>query len=287
MYSVVAAPPRVSSVQIPSAPAQLFQLLLSARLVTAYPEDKMRVLLLLLLPRCGWCLDLDCREVGGSITQIDAGSAQVSGVNAGGGIFLLSGGSWTSLPGGLSHITVGPVGVWGVNRNYMVYKWNGANFDQQEGALKQIDAGGATYISGINPNNAVFCLSNPTTASRTWHLIEGAMKYYTCGPLGCWGVNSTDDIHFRLGVTPSFCQGTGWQQVAGKLSMIEVGTDGSVYGVTHEGGVYRRDGITDRNPLGTKWTQLYYRCYKFSHVSYDLSQVWLLTTDGKTLQCEV
>ncbi|KAJ1090965.1 hypothetical protein NDU88_004093 [Pleurodeles waltl] len=110
----------------------------------------------------------------------------------------------------------------------------------EEDIASNIDAGAATYISGVNPSNAVFCLSNPTTALRTWHLIEGEMKYYTCGPLGCWGVNTTDDIHFRLGVTPSFCKGTGWQQVAGKLSMIEVGTDGSVYGVTSEGEVYRR-----------------------------------------------
>lgn len=43
------------------------------------------------------------------------------------------------------------------------------------------------------------------------------------------------------GVTPMHCEGRGdWKQVPGKLVMVEVGTDGSVYGVNAEGNVYRR-----------------------------------------------
>ncbi|XP_069476434.1 fish-egg lectin-like [Ambystoma mexicanum] len=245
-------------------------------------------LLLLLLPLAGRCTVtvLNCQSVPGSLVQIDAGSGQVFGVAGGGGIVTLLGGVWSQLPGALTHVTVGPAGVWGVNIHQMIFGWNGASWVQKPGGLMQIDAGGVQYLAGVNANQGVFCLSSPNLAFN-WPEIGGRMSYYSCGPLGCWALNSTDDIHFRLGVSPGSCVGTGWQHVPGKLSVIEVGTDGSVYGVTRQGTALRRDGITDLNQTGVSWTELQYKCYKFRHVTYDLSLVWLITTEGAIFRCDV
>ncbi|MGH0153699.1 UNVERIFIED_CONTAM: hypothetical protein FKN15_027376 [Acipenser sinensis] len=125
----------------------------------------------------------------------------------------------------------------------------------------------------------IFCLNRDATVttrgietSIPWNLLPGALKYYSCGPYSCWGVNSADQIFVMKGVTPDACMGSkAWQQVPGALSMIEVSTDGSVYGVNSAKDVYRRDGVSAANPAGTGWTYLN-MCGKSKHVSYDLDQ---------------
>ena len=64
------------------------------------------------------------------------------------------------------------------------------------------------------------------TAARpqgvSWTPVPDKLKYVSCGALGCWGVNSNDDIFYRSGVSRSNCAGTGWRQIPGKLKQIEV-----------------------------------------------------------------
>uniref|UniRef100_A0A672JZU6 Uncharacterized protein n=1 Tax=Sinocyclocheilus grahami TaxID=75366 RepID=A0A672JZU6_SINGR len=77
------------------------------------------------------------------------------------------------------------------------------------GLLKQVDAGGDQIIAGVNMNDDIFCLNmdaNDKWPSSTtpWVQMNGKLKYYTCGPYSCWGVNS------RTGVTLSNPVGTDW-----------------------------------------------------------------------------
>uniref|UniRef100_A0A8C8RDT6 Fish-egg lectin n=1 Tax=Pelusios castaneus TaxID=367368 RepID=A0A8C8RDT6_9SAUR len=186
---------------------------------------------------------LDCSEVPGALKQIDAGNGQVFGVNDAGNIYTLYGDNWVQLPGALKHVTVGPAGVWGVNNNNNIYKLVGGSWQQTTGLLKQIDAGGDQFVAGVNMNDDIFSLPAPvalTVDPLPWVNIAGKLKYYSCGLWGCWGVNSADDIYFRTGVTLDHTEGSNWQHIPGKLSMIEVGTDGSVYGVNSAGQIYRR-----------------------------------------------
>ncbi|XP_066574050.1 fish-egg lectin-like [Amia ocellicauda] len=235
---------------------------------------------------------LQCREVAGQLRQIDVSVGQVFGTNTADAIFTLYGGTWTQLPGALKHVTVGPSGVWGVNSANAIFKLVDANWVQVPGQLKQIDAGGVQFVAGVNTADNIFCLGQEATVGykgpgspTPWQGLPGALKYYSCGPLGCWGVNAAEDIFVRKGVSPQQCQGTGdWQQVDGKLSMIEVGSEGSVYGVNAAGDVYRRDGITSSNPAGTSWTQLR-ECGKSKHVSFDLGHLWVITQDNQIQDC--
>ncbi|XP_078500225.1 fish-egg lectin-like [Lissotriton helveticus] len=252
---------------------------------------------LLFLPLLGLCsgqtVQLDCDQVSGSLNQIDAGNGQVFGVNANDDIYTLYSSGWTKISGALTHISVGAAGVWGVNRNNYIYKLVGGDWVRTDGLLKQIDAGGDQFLSGANMNDDIFCLPDRATVSvkdgsaLPWSHIEGKLKYYSCGPLGCWGVNSADDIYYRFSVTSSSCSGSRWQQVEGKLSMIEVGSDGSVFGVNSEGDAYRRNGISASTPIGTSWSQVQYKCYKFRHLSHDLGLLWLITDDQKILRCKL
>ncbi|XP_061114900.1 fish-egg lectin-like [Conger conger] len=241
----------------------------------------------------GTSLAMDCREVPGRLKQIDAGVGQVFGVNENDRIYTLYRGNWTQLPGALKHVTVGPSGVWGVNQNDRIYKLVSADWALVGGQLKQVDAGGDQFVAGVNRNDNVYCLGQDATVGYKgpgspipWTGITGRLMYYSCGPNSCWGVNSAQNIYVRKGVTPAVCQGNDWRHIAGKLVMIEVGTDGSVYGVNAVGDVYRRDGITAANPAGTDWS-LTSPCTKSKHVSYDLGHLWVVTTDGRILDCVV
>ncbi|KAG7469268.1 hypothetical protein MATL_G00127070 [Megalops atlanticus] len=254
----------------------------------------VRVIILLVQCLLGSSLAMQCQEVPGRLKQIDASVGQVFGVTDNNLIFTLYGDRWTQVPGSLKHVTVGPSGVWGVNQNNAIYKLVGATWVQVPGLLTQVDAGGDQFVAGVNMYDAIYCLAqSPTVEYRgagsptPWQQLPGALVYYSCGPNGCWGVNRGQDIYVMKGVTPTACRGSlNWQHIPGKLVMIEVGTDGSVYGVNAGGDVYRRDGITASNPAGTTWTLLS-TCGKSKHVSYDLGHLWVITRDDRILDCAV
>ncbi|XP_066573991.1 fish-egg lectin-like [Amia ocellicauda] len=235
---------------------------------------------------------MQCREVAGQLRQIDVSVGQVFGTKSDDTVLTLYGDCWIPLPGSLKHVTVGPSGVWGVDSTNVIFKLVNGKWVEVPGQLKQIDAGGDQFIAGVSTVELIYCLGKEATVGykgpgspTTWQGLLGTIKYYSCGPLGCWGVNAADDIFVRKGVSPQQCQGTGdWQQVDGKLSMIEVGSEGSVYGVNAAGDVLRRDGINSSNPAGTGWT-LISECGKSNHVSFDLGHLWVITNDNRILDC--
>lgn len=108
----------------------------------------------------------------------------------------------------------------------------------------QVDAGGNKFLGGVNVQDQVFCLKQSCTVSNssivTFTSLDGALKYYSCGPIGCWGVNNADNIFFRQYVSSELCAGSQWQQIDGALIMLEVGTDGSVYGINSAGQAFKR-----------------------------------------------
>ncbi|KAG9262880.1 fish-egg lectin-like [Astyanax mexicanus] len=228
-------------------------------------------------------LALNCRVVPGSLKQIDVGNGQVFGVNSADEIFTLYSGAWTRISGSLKHVSVGPAGVWGVNANNYIYRLDNGDWVPVNGQLKQVDAGGTVSPAGINMFDDIFCLQGGQGAS--WTNLPGKLKYYSCGLNSCWGVNSGNLIYIMKGVTSNTCAGSlKWEQVSGYLSMIEVSTDGKVYGVNSNGDMYTREGITSTNPTGTGWRQVQFG-QKVKHVSYDLGHLWVIGTDNSIMDC--
>uniref|UniRef100_W5MRW0 Uncharacterized protein n=1 Tax=Lepisosteus oculatus TaxID=7918 RepID=W5MRW0_LEPOC len=74
--------------------------------------------------------------------------------------------------------------------------------------------------------------------------------------------------------------------IQGSLSLVEVGSDGSVYGVNRNGVVFKRLGIDACNPFGRRWWAL--RAAGVArHVSYDRGILWVVCKDGRVQRCQV
>ncbi|XP_022530102.2 fish-egg lectin-like [Astyanax mexicanus] len=223
-------------------------------------------------------LALECKLVPGFLKQLDAGNGQVFGVTSSNTVFTLYGGAWTMIRGSLKHVSVGPAGVWGVDSSNFIYRLQNGEWVVVGGLLKQVDAGGSVFAAGVNMYDDIFC-------GVGWKTLPGKLKYYSCGPYSCWGVNSADQIFIMKDVTSSACGGSlNWEHIPGALSMIEVSTDGKVYGVTSNGDVFTRDGVSPRAPAGTGWRHIPIgRAIK--HVSYDLGHLWAIAKDDQILEC--
>ncbi|KAL7851820.1 hypothetical protein SRHO_G00176050 [Serrasalmus rhombeus] len=236
-----------------------------------------------LLSFCFASLALECTVVPGSLKQLDVGNGQVFGVNSNNQIYTLYSNGWIQVPGSLKHVSVGPAGVWGVDSNNYIYKLGGGDWVVVPGLLTQVDAGGMISPAGVNMNDDIYCLTGGQGSS--WINIPGKLKYYSCGPYSCWGVNAANNIYIMKDVTPTTCAGSlKWQQIPGGLSMIEVSTDGKVFGVNSNGDIYQRDGVSPSNPAGTGWHQVP-SPQKVKHVSYDNGHLWLIDRDEHIMDC--
>ncbi|XP_050977437.1 fish-egg lectin-like [Labeo rohita] len=237
-------------------------------------------------------LDLHCTVVCGNLKQIDAGSGSVVGVNSFNEVFVLIDNIFTKISGSLTHFSVGPAGQLGVDSANRIFKYQSGSFSQLPGLLKQVDAGGDQIIAGVNMNDEIFCLNmddnNKWPSSTPWVHLNGGLKYYSCGTYSCWGVNSNDQIFIMKDVSNNACSGSGdWQHIPGALSMIEVATDGSVFGVNHDGMLFQRTGVTRSNPTGTDWQGMVACPNGHMHVSFDLGVLWVVCVDGSIHKCSL
>ncbi|XDV25161.1 hypothetical protein PO909_029126, partial [Leuciscus waleckii] len=237
---------------------------------------------------------LECEVIPGTLKQIDAGLGSVGGVNNDSEVFLFLGNSFTRINASLKHITIGPAGQFGVSPTNIVFKFQSGIFRQIQGisgGLKQVDAG-SEIVAGVNPIDDVFCINKDTNnngppANAAWtQLTGGRLKYYSCGPYSCWGVNFTDNVFLKRNVTGSSCGGSAFSEIVnGSLSMVEVATDGSVYGVDSQGSLMQRVGVSPSNPAGTGWQRIAACPFGHKHVTYDVGRLWVICIDGSIRRC--
>ncbi|XP_060923639.1 fish-egg lectin-like [Limanda limanda] len=218
------------------------------------------------------------------VKQVDAGMGMVVATDIDNQAHSLSGRNWYRL-GTFKHVSVGPSGVWGTDPANRVYSLGAGYLRRVNGlTMPQVDAGGGGQVVGVNPsNNYIFCLRSVDAliqaVNNRWTRIPATMKYISCGPLyGCWGVNHNSQVYVSWGgISPTTCSNIGWVSVPGPaMKMIEVGTDGSVFGVSTTGTIYQRHGMTARFPQGTVWG-LVPMSMTVQHVSYDRQQLWVVT----------
>ncbi|XP_078542124.1 fish-egg lectin-like [Lissotriton helveticus] len=232
---------------------------------------------------------MKCTKVKGSMVRIDAGNGQVFGVNADANLFTLNSLIWTQLLGEFLHVTVGAAGVWAVTASHRPSKMVGGDWAKTKGEnVMQLDAGGDGFLVAVSGNNDVYCLRQNETVNvknntfLPWTEMKGKLKYYSCGPLGCWGVNATESIFHRPAPKRNPCKSGKPRFVDGKFSMVEVGSDGSVYGVNSLGELYRSGGVfctsTETDAGGRDlWVINLYIKVGFFLCGLGLSQVWTFT----------
>ncbi|XP_067284202.1 fish-egg lectin-like [Pseudorasbora parva] len=237
-----------------------------------------------------YTLALECEVIPGNLKQIDAGLGLVGGVNNDNESFLFLGNGFLRINESLKHFTIGPAGEFGVSPANVLFKFQSGSFRQIQGVFKQIDAGSEIAV-GVNPIDDVFCISKEInsigpSANTHWTQLTGRLKYYSCGPYSCWGVNFTDNVFLRRNVMSSSCGGSAFsERVNGTLSMVEVATDGSVYGVDSKGSLLQRLGVSPSNPIGTGWQGLIVCPFGHKHVTFDLGRLWVICSDGSIRRC--
>ncbi|XP_060936340.1 fish-egg lectin-like [Limanda limanda] len=259
----------------------------------------MRAVVALLLLLCslavshGW----NCREgprLYGAM-QIDAGMGQVVVADKYKRTYFLSGLSFYRLGRlGMKHVTVGAGGLWGSCHANKVYKYVAGDFKLAKGlSMHQVDAGGDGQIVGVGTGkHNAYCLKEKTALGfcgrRTLSLtyLSRQMKYYSCGPrMGCWGVDKRYRIWVTKNISPTSCRTSGWTAVPGpRMKMIEVSSDGEVFGVTTTGKIYKRAGITNGRREGKRWVHVP-MCMAVRHVSFDQCNLWVVTTSDLIMKC--
>ncbi|XP_066578200.1 fish-egg lectin-like [Amia ocellicauda] len=235
---------------------------------------------------------LQCEAVPGVLKQIDAGAGRVCGILKEGKVVEFRDGHWVELEASGKHVSVGPAGLWRVGVDGLVFKWFRSGWVQvNPDNLIQIDAGGDKFVVGCNASHSIFCLNHRPalsydgSGSVSWMAVPGELKYYSCGPVGCWGVNNLDEIHVKLGVGGNSCPGPEkWYRIPGSLSMVEVSADGEVHGVNKRGSVFKRIGVSACNPFGSGWEHLRVAGLS-SHVSYDRGALWIICRNGDVQRC--
>ena len=54
----------------------------------------------------------------------------------------------------------------------------------------------------------------------------------------------------------TYFSGKRWRYIPGRLSQIEAGPSGVVWGVSKAGYIYYREGVGRRRPIGTRWARV-------------------------------
>ncbi|XP_059813443.1 fish-egg lectin-like [Hypanus sabinus] len=236
---------------------------------------------------------LICTRVSGNMRQIDASNGQVYGVGLNNRGYMWVGGHWISLAetGALAHISVGPAGVWAVGTSQELYRMVEGRWAILAGQLSQVDAGGNQIVAGVDSQHHIFCSNRRAAVSAgnfsgpAYSQLPGSLRYYSCGPRACWGIDASGATLVRLGVRPQRCVGSRWRHVPSNMVVVEVASDGSVYAVDSSGEVFRRAGISHCNPVGTHWKRVHILGRRFRHVTADLGALWLIESNFNVVLC--
>ncbi|XP_050964072.1 fish-egg lectin-like [Labeo rohita] len=239
-----------------------------------------------------YAIALNCEVIPGTLKQIDAGLGIVGGVNDENEVFLFLGTRFEKINSSLKHFTVGPAGQLGADSLNNVFKFADGSFQPIPGIqLKQVDAGGDQIIVGVSPIDDVFCLNKDANNVRPsgdapWVQLAGKLKYYSCGPYSCWGVNAAGNIVIRRSVTGASCGGLGaFEAVAGSLSMVEVSSDGNIFGVDAQGNLLQRTSVSVSNQFGSSWASVSVCPNGHKHVTFDLGRLYVICGDGSIRRC--
>ncbi|XP_078697602.1 perivitellin-2 31 kDa subunit-like [Branchiostoma floridae x Branchiostoma belcheri] len=131
-----------------------------------------------------------------------------------------------------------------------------------EGSPMKFVSVGANGVWGVDQDNGVYYRSgtfhNEGSSGTGWESVDGSLKQIAAGQ-DVWGVDSSDRIFIRTGITSSNPTGTSWQQIAGGLKQIDVSSNAeaySVWGVNSRDRIFRRTMVTKCTPTGAGWQMI-------------------------------
>lgn len=195
------------------------------------------------------------------------------------------------IPGGLMRISVSSNGnvVWGVNSGQGIYyrtgitinKLAGINWQNIGGGLRQISVNNNSLVWGTNASNQVFRRTGITAnnpAGTNWEHLRQQN--------GFW-VSVAENNQIWLAGTDKntyFWENNNWKRIDNAVPLIVISADeGNVWGISEDGKVYYRLGITKENPIGTLWQNVdtsKLGTTRLTYLQIRGNQLWL-TADGE------
>lgn len=167
--------------------------------------------------------------VPGGLSWVSAGAdGSVWGVNPAGNIFRRDGAAWTQIPGTLATISVGKAdNVWGLQASGSIFRWNGSGWAPVDGTLANISVASDGTVWGVQASGNIFRWNG-----SGWVQVPGVLSSVSCGSAThIWGLQASGTI-FRW-------TNGDWEPIPGaSFTNIDVGADGTVWGVTSTGSVF-------------------------------------------------
>ncbi|XP_069376413.1 fish-egg lectin-like [Paralichthys olivaceus] len=124
---------------------------------------------------------------------------------------------------------------------------------------------------------------------RAWNCSEGPQLYGARQIDGGMGKVVVLDKGFRIWVTknisPTSCGTSGWAVMPGsRTRIIEVPSDGKVFGMNTTGKIYHISGTSKGRKQNTGWVNVP-MYMPIRRMSYDLCNFWIVTTSGLLMKC--
>ena len=132
------------------------------------------------------------------------------------------------IDGNLKQISAGSAShIWGVNANDEIFQRVNNVWQKISGALKHVSVGADGTVWGVNANNDIFRY----LGNNQWQQIDGSLKQISVGSASyIWGVNANDEIFQRVNNV--------WQKISGALKQVSVGADGTLWGVNASNDIF-------------------------------------------------
>ena len=136
------------------------------------------------------------QKISGGLKQVDIDGDTTCGVNSNDNIYCktdLTSSSWVQLPGGLKYVSVSNGKLYGVNSdNEIWYKpdtTTTGNWEKISGSLNQVDIDGDT-ICGVDSSDKIKCKTGLT--SSNWVDVPGSLNHVSVSNGKFYGVKGNE-----------------------------------------------------------------------------------------------
>ena len=167
----------------------------------------------------------------------------------------------------LSWISSGAAGVWAVQSYLGVPVYRDGVTEQTPGGLSwlPVEGRGFTVIESGLPScvyalSATFELyyrdgiSDSNRIGSSWKQIWGKYKFVSAGSYGVWVIDLENRIYFGKGSSADLSLVKNWKEIetpdSSSIRYVVAGFDGSVWALSHDYMVFKRDSVNIFNPTG-------------------------------------
>lgn len=209
---------------------------------------------LLVLP-LGWTYSSD---VGTRFKSVNGGfNSPVLALDIEGYPYVNDGSNWRKISNEVfTNISPGKTGTWAITRKGRVLKGSILSRKTQEmiwipqsvNSVIMLESGYSDFVTGID-SSSVLLLRNGDDSPFTKYNAE--VQYVTAGAYGIWYLDKDGDVFFSRYWKET--DGIRFDKIPGKFKQIDTGRHNEVYGIKKNGSVYRRHGVSGRNPTGSTW----------------------------------